>query len=197
MKKVDVRYLPFAVEGTFDDDLVALAGEELAYRAALDPFRSAGYFPGFAPDDELEACIAFAQRYPQIEVAGHDMGFSFLRLSLGAQSSLAAFHLDGNAQVGFTEDVDPSREAWRAIFNLSSTTPKFFGYSQASPWEMTMSVENGYFRVEQGIELAEEMLEMPKRSGQHSSGVVACVTQLLHVGKVSHQGEFIVSYGTA
>jgi hypothetical protein len=184
--------------------MAAAAERELAMHARADRDCCCGYFPALSGADgivsALPACIAFARWLPLLEHEGVAYRFSFVRLSLVAQSAQAAFHLDSDAATAITGEVSDlaAREVRRLLINLSTRSERTLHYLDVDPWSVSLETEGSYVRASEASDLHRyaRTVTIPRRRGSRVHGVAFTSNHLLHSGVDDANGHFVAAYGT-
>lgn len=199
MREVATQFRPTSHRfDLLNSSAIYRAEKELREKACLDTVNSChGFFPDHFEDaaEGLPESAAFATAFPGFMVKNMNLTFSWLRLSLVPHTPLAPFHLDGDSKTGFTDEPDPDRRAWRLVLNLDAEHDREFGFSPIDPWSVPLRLESGYYRAEAVNTGDREVEVIPHRRGRIVHGVLACVSQLLHVGVEGTHGSFLASYG--
>jgi hypothetical protein len=193
----------FQIRMGLEPDVLEAARCELVQRAARDTDQCCGYFPALAGRqgilDELPACKRFAAAYPEIELNGFTLRFSFMRLSLRRQASAPAYHLDTDAATAVTGDPATLEERLvrRALVNFSASQERVVHYLDLDASTTTLTVESSYAHlgdenVRQG---RERRIAIPRRVGDIVHGVNFVANRVLHSGVDGHTGHFVAAYG--
>jgi hypothetical protein len=187
----------------FDPLAVGEVCWELTQRAAQDVDHCCGYFPSLAGQagivDDLPACRQFAGKYPEIRLVGGCFVFSFLRLSLGSQSTAPAYHLDTDAATAVTGDVATleDRSVWRVLLNLSARHERIVHYLDLDPLTTKLFRQSSYVCLADAnlAKGRERSLSLPRRRGRAVAGVLLAANRVLHSGVDHDTGHFVVAFG--
>ena len=186
-----------------DPRILEAARSELVRRAVEDANRCCGYFPALTGRtgilDDLPACRRFAAAYPEIELRGFNLRFSFIRVSLRRQAVGPAYHLDTDAATAVTGDPATlgARLVRRVLLNLSARQERVLHYLDLDPSTTTLAIESSYAGL--GHDHArgnrERHIAIPRRVGDAVHGVSFVANRVLHSGVDDHAGHFVAAYG--
>lgn len=202
MRQLAAELVPGIGQFEFDEQLIEPVYRELEERAVFVESQCFGYFPGYSGPDivqDLPAAKAFADHYPTLMLAGGIwLKFSFLRLSLKQQQSLAPYHLDGDGSAGLATDSKLGKQfIIRSLINLSSKHQRKLSYLDVDPSQLKLKATGGYQQLDEAVPpRSERTLPIPPRQGNQVSGAVFFANKLLHCGMDEPAGHFVASYGT-
>lgn len=123
-----------------------------------------------------------------------------LRLSLVAQSTDPAYHLDTDADTALTGEVGllSQRRILRLLLNLSARSDRTLHYVDVDPWSVDLAAKGSYLCVAHPAALRPyaRVLTVPCRCVSTVHGVVFPSNLVLHSGLDDLHGHFVAAYGT-
>jgi len=185
-----------------EDYSVDAAALELKTMAEPDDNKCCGYFPAMHADGinmDLPASKAFAETYPEFEVDGMPVGFSFLRMSLKKQEAKASFHLDTDAATALTGEPDTvtQRRVVRLLLNFSILHHRTLAFLDVDPTSLPPSFNQNYVYCppEAVPQDSVRTIAIPPRAGRLVQGVLFYSSRVYHTGQDDEHGHFVGAYG--
>jgi hypothetical protein len=148
-----------------------------------------------------------AEGHPLIEIDELSLAFNFCRYSDRRQSTLVPgsegiFHLDSDAATALTGDLGSlgtshAKPVWRLLLNLHPERARTLAYADVDSTNVPIALDGNYAYCppEAMPPGTVRTLEIPRRVGGTTLGVLFLSSQVLHSGRDDEHGHFVAGYG--